>query len=102
MLQQIEYNIVIANKYFKNNIDLLPLLFDNEQYALLDPFHLKDNRPIDMYDILVYCHFFQSKSDARKNWKKTEQKIPDGFTDIQKIGKAKRRLTIWNPIGYEE
>ncbi len=50
---------------------------------------------VDMFDILVMADIFTSKSQAHKNWTRTGRDVPDGFTDIQNIGKFNQRLTIW-------
>jgi hypothetical protein len=89
-----EFNIIIDNDALRYNRSLLPLLFDKEALVFVEP-------SWDMYDILVHCKLFKSKSDARKNWNKTTQVIPDGFTDIERIGKLRHRLTIFNPISIE-
>lgn len=88
-----EFNVIIKNKYYKENEDLVPILFDEEEVIFIED----DN--IDMYDILVKLNIFRSKSEARKNWKKTKKDIPDGFTDIMKIGKLNKRITIYKPVG---
>ena len=85
-----EYNIIIRNDNLEKNKDLIPLLFDNEDI-------LYERNHLDMYDILVNCKLFTSKSNARKNWNRTGKEIPEGFTDLINIGKLNHRLTIWNP-----
>ena len=90
-MQDHEINIIVKNEFFEDNKDLIPLLFDEEPLIFVSP-------ETDMFTILKDHVFFKSKSDARRNWKKTDQEIPLGFTDLTKIGKLNRRLTIWNPI----
>jgi hypothetical protein len=55
----------------------------------------------DMYDVLVLCGIFPSKSQARKNWKTTGKDIPPGWTELYSIGKMKVGIFIWNPIPKE-
>ena len=85
-----EFNFVIDNKNFDEH--LLEAIFESEDVQFISA----EN---DMFDILVMCDLFRSKSEARKNWKRTGKDIPEGFTDIKNIGKLHHRLTIWNPIG---
>ena len=87
-----EFNFVIENENFKVNKDLVDTLFDGEDVQII-------SSVFDMFDILVITELFRSKSEARKNWKRTEKDIPEGFTDIKNIGKLHHRLTIWNPMG---
>lgn len=87
-----EFNFVIDN----GNVDeqLVDALFNSEDTMLLPDTN-------DMFDILVMTGMFRSKSEARKNWKRTGKDIPEGFTDLERIGKLKHRLTIWNPKNKE-
>ena len=85
-----EFNFVIDNENFDEH--LLEAIFESEDVQFISA----EN---DMFDILVMCDLFRSKSEARKNWKRTGKDIPEGFTDIKNIGKLHHRLTIWNPIG---
>ena len=89
-----EFNFVIDNENFKEDlIDLIDTLFDGDDVHII--------KQLDMFDILVMTGLFRSKSEARKNWKRTGKDIPEGFTDIKNIGKLHHRLTIWNPVGAE-
>lgn len=92
-----EFNFVIDNENLKPNDDLIKGLFDlkSDDSMRIVPMELD----FDMFDILVEIGLFRSKSEARKNWKRTGKNIPEGFTDIKNIGKLHHRLTIWNPIG---
>ena len=47
----------------------------------------------DLWDILVICGLFPSRSQARKNGRAKE--IPSGWTD-QRMGKLKHRICILN------
>jgi hypothetical protein len=50
----------------------------------------------NMFDLLVALGAFESKSQARKQWKKTGIEIPAGWSSFR-VGKMKRELCIWNP-----
>lgn len=89
MKDEQEVNIVVRNENLRETD--VQLFFGDEDVLFVDT-------GLDMFDVLVMCGFFQSKSEARRNWKRTEQSIPDGFTDIEGIGKLKRRLTIFNAM----
>ena len=86
-----EFNFVITNDNLDKNDDLIETLFDGEGFIPV-------TTGADMFDILVMTGLFRSKSEARKNWKRTGRDIPNGFTDIDRIGKLKNRITIWNPV----
>lgn len=85
-----QFNIIINNEHLVPNKDLIKPLFGDEDTVIIPN--------VDMFDILTACEIFKSKGQARKNWKKTGQDVPPGFTDITGIGKLNKRLTIWNPI----
>jgi hypothetical protein len=89
-----ELNIVILNNYF--DIDMQRKLFGNE---LVDCYMVNE---YDMYDILVLFKIFSSKSEARKNWERTGKEIPPGYNEFKNIGKQKKALYIWNPVGDEK
>jgi len=84
-------NIIIENKYLQTEKDLIPLLFGDEDYLVLP-------EKTDMYDILLYFDIFNSKGIARRNWKKTGQKIVQGYSEYKKIGKYNKEIYIWYPI----
>lgn len=86
-----EFNFVITNENLNENSDLIDALFGGEGFVPL-------STGADMFDILVMTGMFRSKSDARKNWNRTGQSVPEGFTDLERIGKLKKRITIWNPV----
>lgn len=50
----------------------------------------------DIFDILVKAGVFESKGQARKNWKGITT-LPTGWTELGPIGKAKLYIFIWNP-----
>ena len=52
----------------------------------------------DFWDILVQLGVFSSKSQAKRDprWG-TMQVIPEGITDIKRIGKLRLRFTIFKP-----
>lgn len=65
-----------------------------------EPFLVKEHA--DMFDLLVEIGAFKSKSDARKNWKKSDQNIEDGLSTFL-VGSKKIPLFIWKkPAGFEE
>jgi hypothetical protein len=49
-----------------------------------------------IYDILVEAGAFESKGQARKNWRGIKE-VPTGYSEIGPIGKQKLMLFIWNP-----
>jgi len=91
LIKTTEFNIVIKNEFYEREKDLIPGLFNGEEIVLVDS-------SLDMYDILKMCGLFSSKSEARKNWTRTGKEVPKGFSDFERIGKMKHRLTIFNPI----
>ena len=88
-----EFNFVIDNENFEKNEDLVELLFNDDLNVEILP------NDWDMFDILVETGLFRSKSEARKNWKRTGKDIPEGFTDLENLGKLNHRITIFNPKG---
>jgi hypothetical protein len=86
-----EFNFIVKNDNFENEKDLIPLLFGNEYYTIL----YKD---ADIFDILVSLNIFNSKSQARKNWNRADKMIPDGYSELLKIGKKNLSIFIFNPI----
>jgi hypothetical protein len=93
-----ELNLIIANKNLKSNLDLIKHLFPEDQ----DVFIIPSNEDWDMYDCLVKLKAFPSKSEARKNWTRTGKEILPGYNEFKNIGKQKKALYIWNPVGDEE
>lgn len=49
-----------------------------------------------IFDILVAAGCFESKAQARKNWRGV-QVLPTGYTELGPIGKRKIWIYIWNP-----
>jgi hypothetical protein len=88
-----EFNFVIDNENFLDNEDLIESLFDLNETETVQIVP----STFDVFDMLVDAGLFRSKSEARKNWKRTGKDVPEGFTDIKDIGKLHNRLTIWNP-----
>jgi hypothetical protein len=84
-------NFVVKNEFFDNEKDLLPHLFGDEAV-------IEVPTTTDMFDLLVLLGAFVSKSEARKNWKKSDREIPLGFNEFAGIGKARRALCVWNPV----
>ena len=92
----IDKNYVVDNKYLERNRDLLKYLFSDFDNVLEEITYI--DTTYDMYDILVNAGLFTSKGDAKKNWKRSGQEIPLGFSDFRDIGKLNNRLTIYNPM----
>jgi len=88
-----EFNFIISNQNLESNKDLISFLFNDDPIEFLEP-------TMTMWDILVKCEIFQSKSQARKDPKWTSSTIPEGF-NIFALGKLKHKIYIWNPINYE-
>ena len=88
-----EFNFVMDNENFLDNEDLIESLFDLDETETVQIVP----STFDVFDMLVDVGLFRSKSEARKNWKRTGKDVPEGFTDIKNIGKLHNRLTIWNP-----
>jgi hypothetical protein len=85
-----EINIVIINEFLEGNEDLIYLLFGTEEIQYI-------SGTMDMYDILVKFDLFSSKGNAKKNWTKSKQDVPDGFNIFNRIGKYRIDLYIWKP-----
>jgi hypothetical protein len=90
-----ELNVVIGQPILLLNQDLIYQFFGKESYRLMP-------EDCDMYDLLVLLGAFPSKSEARKNWNRTGKEIPPGYNEFKDIGKQKKALYIWNPVGDEE
>lgn len=83
------------------------MFFDAEDVTLIQP-------NSTMLDVLVHVGIFSSKSQDRKNWNNIASKldlksfeIPEGWSDFDKVGKLKHRITILNAtplnlIDFEE
>ena len=91
-MERINVNFIVNNKSLKANEDLLPMLFGEETTIPIAPDYT-------IYDILTMLGLFPSKSEARKNWKRTGKDIPVGFTSLEGVGKMRHNIYIWNPIG---
>lgn len=62
-----------------------------------------------MWDILVKIGIFASKSKARQNWSQFAKAanieshiIPDGYTEIKKVGKLRHSIFIFKPMPCSE
>jgi hypothetical protein len=86
-----EINIVVFNKFYDEKFAIS--LFGEDEIYLRVPVEY------DMYDCLVYLGVFNSRSEARKNWIRTGKEIPPGYNEFKNIGKQRKSLYIWNPIG---
>lgn len=76
-------------------IDNGNLLSDDGELLGLQLDEITIIEPADMFTILTELGIFESKSQARKNWKKSGQDIPNGWSEFN-FSKA-RTLYIWNP-----
>ena len=84
-------NIIVEASALEANEDLIPLLFGDEDVLYISP-------NTTMPDLLAQFGLFKSKSEARKNWKRTGIEIPGGWTALENIGKLNHCLWIWKPI----
>jgi len=84
-----EHNFIVKNGF--------ELEGDKELFFQGEPVEFIPNE-WKMADLLVHVGVFKSKSQARQNWRKTGEAIPDGFTDLKKIGKLNNRITILKAI----
>ena len=82
----IDVNVCVGSFVTDRDIDIL---FGSGQ-----PIHRFDTTTI--FDVLVLAGLFESKGQARKNWKGI-QNIPTGWTELQSLGKSKLSIFIWNP-----
>lgn len=85
---QIDKNFIVQNGNVLDGDK--EALFGDEPVEFIPP-------STTMFDILVVSGIFPSKSQARKNWTRTGETIPDGFSSFERIGKLKHRIHIWNP-----
>lgn len=87
-----EFNFAVRNEFWSQGME--DFLFSRD----VDPNqHIQPLFTQDMFDILVGIGVFKSKSEARKNWRGSEQAIPPGFNSFV-VGKLKHKLFIWNPV----
>jgi hypothetical protein len=77
--------------------DILPYIFGDGENIDRQGFKIRHN--LDMFDLLVEMKAFKSRSDARKNWTKSDQFIEDGISSFL-VGKNKKPLYIWKPPQY--
>lgn len=92
-------NFIVRNDKLRRNQDLIPNLFGEEFEGQVrtDPI-IFVSKEADMYDILLLTGIFTTRSNAKRDWKRTGKEIPKGFSYFQKIGKRNARLVIWKPI----
>jgi hypothetical protein len=71
---------------------------DFEEHFLLSVFGGLDFEILpsetDIYDILVKVNAFPSKGEARRNWKKTTQRLEPGCYSFE-VGREKKNVFIW-------
>lgn len=89
-----EINVLICKpKNIRQCIKEMYLVGFKEENTTIQPFEL------NMYDLLIIAGVFDSKSQARKNWKK-EIDIPYGYNEFI-LGKKKNKVCVWKPIIME-
>lgn len=67
-------------------------------------------KSVTMFDLLVKAGIFPSKGQARNAWPSLKQKfglpgdgeVPEGWTDLEGIGKLKHRISILKPRPMEK
>jgi hypothetical protein len=74
--------------------DILPYIFGDGEKIDREGFKIRHN--VDMFDLLVEMKTFKSRSDARKNWTKSDQFIEEGISSFL-VGKMNKPLYIWKP-----
>ena len=90
----LDANFVIKNEHWDQRME--DLLFQAAE-GPKDPItYIQDDT--DMFNLLVTMGVFTSRGECRRNWKKTAQRIPDGFTFLQKLGKKNVQFAVWRPI----
>ena len=87
-----DIHFFIDNENAGENEDLIPILFGKHALVLAEP------ATSDMWTLLWKAHLFTSKSEAKKNWKRTGRDIPEGFSMFERIGKMNTNLYIFNPV----
>lgn len=88
-----DYNFIVING--NNEERDKKLFFDDEDIIFI-------SNEADMFDVLVIAKLFKSKSEARKNWKRTGKDIPKGFTCLERLGMLKHNIYILNPLPTKE
>jgi len=85
-----ECNFIVLNEHLVGNE--IEAFFDGEAVEWIEP-------ETTMWDLLVRCGIFPSKSQARKapKWKNAGE-TPKGWTDHQRIGKFNIRITVLSPM----
>jgi hypothetical protein len=83
-------NVIVSNEFVRE-FDRNTLFPDEEDVLVLRPGHNKD-----MFNLLVILGAFTSRSQAKKNWTKTDRNIPAGWSEFF-VGKKRRHLCTWNP-----
>ena len=82
----IDINVCVGSFVTERDIDLL--------FGRSQAIHKFDTTTI--FDVLVLAGLFESKGQARKNWKGI-QTIPSGWTELHGLGKSKLSIFLWNP-----
>ncbi len=80
-----DFNVVIGDNVI---LDDLNIFGNNKKFKWI-------SKP-DIFEILVLSGAFESKGQARKNWKGIMD-IPTGYSEIGPIGKQKLMIFVWFP-----
>lgn len=68
-----DFNFIIVNQHFRSRDD--DLFFGNDERIIFidcPVWFETGDRPIDMFDLLVFAELFRSKGDTKRNWKKSK------------------------------
>ena len=84
-VERVDKNYIVNNGNLRG--DERELFFPGEEVAVI-------SEEVDMWDILVFAGIFRSRTQARKNWKRTERQVPNGFWIFDRIGKARHCISI--------
>jgi hypothetical protein len=87
-------NIVLRNQHWDEALERA--LFGNLEGVVEPINHIQADASFDMYDALILLGVFNSRSQARKNWKGTRE-FPPGFTHFS-VGKLRTQFWVWNPV----
>ena len=83
-----EFNFVIDNGNLRG--DEADVFFHGEPVQILDD-------SATFADLFVAAGIFKSKSQFRKSMWGKNPTIPEGWTDIERIGKMNKRITVLKP-----
>lgn len=90
-----EYNIVVKNENLLST-DVELFFVDNEE-NIPNLIYVEPNKNI--WDILVFCDVYKSKTQARNDPRFKNSIIPLGYNEFI-LGKMRKRIYIINPLPY--